>query len=199
MPAANCSVSRLCGNHGMMGAMRQLSDRAIIERSVAAPSVFEQLFERHFAQVLRYLRRRVGDDLADDLAGEVFVQAFAARTRYEPRTDSALPWLLGIATNLVRMHWRAEERRLSALTRLAATPLPAAGLPEPNDARIAVALAALPHEQRDVLLLHCWADLTHDEIAHALGFAVGTSRSYLARARATLAGALTPELLGGTK
>jgi RNA polymerase sigma factor (sigma-70 family) len=179
--------------------MRQLSDRAVIERSGAAPAVFEQLFERHFAQVLRYLRRRVGDDLADDLAAEVFVQAFAVRARYEPRTDSALPWLLGIATNLVRMHWRAEERRLAALTRLAAIPDAAAGLPEPGDARIAPAIAGLPQEQRDVLLLHCWADLTHDEIAHALGVAAGTSRSSLARARATLAGALAPEPLGGPK
>lgn len=179
--------------------MRQLSDRAIIERSGAAPAVFEQLFERYFAQVLRYLRRRVGDDLADDLAGEVFVQAFAARARYEPRTGSALPWLLGIATNLVRMHWRAEERRLAALTRLAAQPPAVAGLPEPSDARIAAAVAGLPREQREVLLLHCWADLTHDEIAHALGLAEGTSRSYLTRARTALAGALAPELLGGTK
>jgi RNA polymerase sigma-70 factor (ECF subfamily) len=183
----------------MMGAMREPSDGAIIERSRAAPAAFEQLFERHFAQVLRYLRRRVGDDLADDLAGEVFVQAFVARNRYEPRTDSALPWLLGIATNLVRMHWRAEERRLSALTRLAAIPPVATALPEPSDARIAVAISGLPQEQRDVLLLHCWADLSHDEIAHALGMAEGTSRSYLARARATLAGVLAPELLGGTK
>src|SRR5882757_5654414 len=114
----------------MMDAMREPSDRAIVERSGAVPEAFERLFERHFAQVLRYLRRRVGDDLADDLAGEVFVRAFAARARYEPRTDSALPWLLGIATNLVHMHWRTEERRLCALTRLAAVPAVAAGLPE---------------------------------------------------------------------
>lgn len=182
-----------------MGAMRQLSDRAVIERSGTAPALFEHLFERHFAPVLRYLRRRVGDDLADDLAGEVFVQAFAARARYEPLTDSALPWLLGIATNLIRMHWRAEERRLSALTRLATLPHAAAELREPNDARIVAAIAGLPREQRDVLLLHCWADLSHEEIAHALGLAEGTSRSYLARARATLAAALAPELLGGTR
>jgi RNA polymerase sigma-70 factor (ECF subfamily) len=97
------------------------------------------------------------------------------------------------------MHWRAEERRLSALTRLAAMPPAATGLPEPNDARLALAIGRLPPEQRDVLLLHVWADLTHDEIAHALGMAAGTSRSYLARARTTLAGALAPELLGGTK
>jgi DNA-directed RNA polymerase specialized sigma24 family protein len=58
----------------MMGWMR-LSDGALIEGSRAEPVVFEQLFERHFPPVLRYLRRRVGDDIADDLAGEVFVRS----------------------------------------------------------------------------------------------------------------------------
>jgi RNA polymerase sigma factor (sigma-70 family) len=176
-----------------MQSMR-LSDRALIERSSAEPTLFEQLFERHFPPVLRYLRRRVGDDIADDLAGEVFVRAFASRDRYEPRMESALPWLLGIATNLIRMHRRAEERRLAALARLAGQPMSSGGLPEPRDARIASAVEALPAEQRDVLLLHCWADLTHGQIATALGLAPGTSRSYLARARATLADALAPEL-----
>lgn len=181
----------------MMATMRQLSDCAVIERSKAAPALFEELFERHFPAVLRYLRRRVGDDIADDLAGEVFAQAFSGRARYEPRTETALPWLLGIATNLIRTHWRAEERRLAALTRLAALPLAEGGIPEPGDARIALAIGRLPREQRDVLLLHCWADLTHEQIAHALALAPGTSRSYLARARTALAEALAPELLEG--
>jgi RNA polymerase sigma factor (sigma-70 family) len=179
----------------MMGAMGRLSDHEVIKRSGSAPGVFDELFERHFAVVLRYLRRRVGDDVADDLAAEVFVRAFAARSRYLPQSDSALPWLLGIATNLIRMHRRAEQQRLSTLTRLAAFPQPDEQLAPPNDARIAPAIGRLPSDQRDVLLLHCWADLTHEQIAHALDLAPGTSRSYLARARASLAEALAPVLL----
>jgi hypothetical protein len=52
--------------------------------------------------------------------------------------------------------------------------------------RIAGALAALNAEQRDVLLLHAWAGLSHEEIAAALGIANGTARSRLSRARAAL-------------
>ena len=52
--------------------------------------------------------------------------------------------------------------------------------------RIAGALAALNRDQRDVLLLHAWAGLSHEEIAAALGIAQGTARSRLSRARAAL-------------
>ena len=52
--------------------------------------------------------------------------------------------------------------------------------------RIAGALAALNREQREVLLLHAWADLSHEEISEALGIANGTARSRLSRARAAL-------------
>jgi RNA polymerase sigma factor (sigma-70 family) len=52
--------------------------------------------------------------------------------------------------------------------------------------RIAEALAALNPEQREVLLLHAWAELSHEEIAAALGIANGTARSRLSRARAAL-------------
>jgi RNA polymerase sigma factor (sigma-70 family) len=179
----------------MMETMGRLSDHEVIERSRTVPALFDELFERHFAVVLRYLRRRVGDDVADDLTGELFVRAFAARDRYLPQTASALPWLLGIATNLIRMHRREEERRLAALVRLAALPVAEGELALPHDARIAAAIGRLPVDQRDVLLLHCWADLTHEQIAQALELAPGTSRAYLARARASLAEVLAPVVL----
>jgi RNA polymerase sigma-70 factor (ECF subfamily) len=178
-----------------MGAMHEPSDESLIERSEDAPTLFEHVFERHFAPVLRYLRRRVGDDVADDLAAEVFTRAFAARSRYEPRMETALPWLLGIATNLVRMHRRAEQRALAAIARLSALPVIDDALRDPADDRIASAIATLPDDQRDVLLLYAWADLSHDQIAHALGIAEGTSRAYLSRARASLAHVLPPDLM----
>jgi RNA polymerase sigma-70 factor (ECF subfamily) len=53
-------------------------------------------------------------------------------------------------------------------------------------ARLADALGALSHEQRDVLFLHAWAQLSHDEIAAALTIPLGTVRSRLSRARSAL-------------
>jgi RNA polymerase sigma-70 factor (ECF subfamily) len=59
-----------------------------------------------------YAQRRVGAELAEEVAAEAFARAFAARRRYDGAHADALPWLLGIASNLMRRHWRTERRRL---------------------------------------------------------------------------------------
>src|SRR5260370_40831485 len=103
-----------------------------------------------------------------------------------------------MATNVVRGHGRDEQQLRELDARVARDwlgPLPAAQFADAADERviaatlaprIAGALAALNREQREVLLLHAWADLSHEEIAAALGIAQGTARSRLSRARAAL-------------
>jgi DNA-directed RNA polymerase specialized sigma24 family protein len=93
------------------------SDAAVIACSAVDASRFGEIFDRHFAEINRYLARRVGAALADDLAAETFVLAFRSRRRYDPRTADARPWLFGIAANLARRHWRTERRRLRAYAR----------------------------------------------------------------------------------
>ena len=150
---------------------------------------FEELFEREFDSVYGYLARRVGPELGRDLASETFTRAFAARKRYDPARGDARPWLYGIASNLLRRHYRDEERRLRALARLdirrEAAP--------PEESRLAAALATLPPEERDALLLFAWADLGYEEIATVLEVPVGTVRSRLHRARARVRAALERE------
>ena len=51
------------------------------------------------------------------LAGDVFLTAFAQRDRFRPLHESALPWLYGLASNLLLKHWRTERRHLRALSR----------------------------------------------------------------------------------
>jgi RNA polymerase sigma factor (sigma-70 family) len=164
------------------------TDADAIERSLlGAPQAFELVFERHFAAVFRYLRRRVGA-FAEDLAAETFTRAFAGRAGYDLARPDAGPWLFGIATNVLRAHHRdaylpapAGEREgesFDADDRLDA----AAAV-----ARCASALRALPVEQREVLLLVAVAELTYEETAEALAIPVGTVRSRMSRARAALA------------
>jgi RNA polymerase sigma-70 factor (ECF subfamily) len=143
---------------------------------------FDQIFERHFDAVYRYLARRVGADIGADLASETFVRAFEGRRRYDARRGEVRGWLFGIASNLLRRHYRDEERRLRAFAQL---PSPASERPE-LDGRVAASLAALPPDERDVLLLFAWADLRYEEIAAALDAPVGTVRSRLHRARKRL-------------
>src|ERR1700690_2141475 len=95
------------------------SDTSLLRRSIDEPDYFAVLFDRHFGEVYRYLRRRLGDELAAELAAETFLQAFRSRRRFTGDDASVLAWLYGIAANLVRMNHRAEERRLRAYARAA--------------------------------------------------------------------------------
>jgi RNA polymerase sigma factor (sigma-70 family) len=170
--------------------------------AVAAVSDFDAVFREHFAPVYRFIARRVGKALAEDLAAEVFATAYRRWSAYQPERGSPRSWLYGIATNVLRKHWRDEQQLLELDARVARGSfglLPAAQFTDAADERviaqslaprIAGALAALNREQRDVLLLHAWADLSHEEIAAALGIAQGTARSRLSRARAALRGLL---------
>jgi hypothetical protein len=59
------------------------TDATLIEQSLAEPEQFGVIFERYFGQIHQYLVRRVGTKIADDLAAEVFVAAFAQRQQYD--------------------------------------------------------------------------------------------------------------------
>jgi len=59
------------------------SDATAIARSLESPGAFAGVFERHHAPIHRYLARRLGADLADELAAETFAVAFAKRGRYD--------------------------------------------------------------------------------------------------------------------
>jgi RNA polymerase sigma-70 factor, ECF subfamily len=174
------------------------SDAELIARAASEPELFGVLFDRHFATIHRYLERRIGADGADELAGDVFRIAFEQRRRFRPLHESALPWLYGLATNLMLKRWRSERRHLRALARMDAESGIVAfeGLDERIDARSARAalldaLASLPRRDRDIVVLIAWEELSYDEAAAALEIPVGTVRSRLNRARRTLR-----ELLG---
>jgi RNA polymerase sigma-70 factor (ECF subfamily) len=169
------------------------SDAQVIAASRASPLAFATVFDRHYDAVHRYLARRVGPDLADDLAAETFTEAFDVRLRFDTTHPNARPWLLGIATNLLRHHHRSEARRLRAYARLdRLTSDDANGEIESRlDAEragpaIAAALGRLSTDERNVLLLFAWADLRYEEIALALRIPIGTVRSRLNRARGRL-------------
>src|SRR5262245_31138708 len=167
------------------------SDVDCVARSLSEPNAFVLIFDRHYGSVHTYLHRRAGRDLADDLAAETFAVAFERRASCRA-TSTVLPWLYGIATNLLRHRWRAEQRRLRAYGRSgddrwaqyedeAAARVDGSAL----SAQLARALVAMRARERDALLLYAIADLTYEEIASALEVPVGTVRTWLHRARMT--------------
>jgi RNA polymerase sigma factor (sigma-70 family) len=168
------------------------SDADLIVESLSRPEAFAPVFDRHFHAVHRYLARRAGVGTADDLASQTFLVAFRRRAAFREESDSALPWLFGIASRLLSNHGRSEQSAQQVLQRLRSVDgggqRPANGATDAlEDVRaelLSVALQSLTAEHRDVLLLHAWADLSYEEIAEGLAIPVGTVRSRLARARA---------------
>jgi RNA polymerase sigma factor (sigma-70 family) len=166
-------------------------DAAVIESSWLEPERFAVLFDRHAPHIHRYLARRAGRQVADDLVAETFLTAFAKRDRYDLGYSDARPWLYGIATNLVGQHHRDEARQYRIMQRAVAEPeVPdhadrvAAGVTaQSTRALLEAALAALPAGDRDVLLLIAWEQLTYQEVSRALAIPAGTVRSRLHRAR----------------
>jgi RNA polymerase sigma-70 factor (ECF subfamily) len=157
---------------------------------------FVRLFWRHGPAVHSYLSRRAGHQQADDLLEEVWVRAFRSRDRYDDRLP-ALAWLYGIARNVLLGHFRAQQSIAAADTRRGQSdePDPWDAVDNRLDARRTVtglteALAALSDEDREVLLLVAWEQLTAAEVALVLDIPPGTARSRLHRARLQLRGYL---------
>ncbi|MBT2486328.1 MULTISPECIES: RNA polymerase sigma factor [unclassified Microbacterium] len=173
------------------------TDSEIIQRSIEEPGAFSAIFERHVRPVGGYIRRRIGADAVDDVLSETFLVAFRRRAAFDARWDSARPWLLGIATKVVKSHrtaearqWRAFEASASADSVTAEQPHSASDSRLDADAALralAPRIASLAARDRDTLLLHAWGDLTYEQIAEALDVPVGTVRSRLNRVRRKLA------------
>jgi DNA-directed RNA polymerase specialized sigma24 family protein len=74
------------------------------------PDAFAEVYRRHRGAVAGYVARRLGADVVEDVAAEVFIRAFRSRAAYVEQRDSALPWLLGIANHVIGDHRRSSAR-----------------------------------------------------------------------------------------
>ncbi|BBH17780.1 DNA-directed RNA polymerase sigma-70 factor [Nocardioides baekrokdamisoli] len=168
-------------------------DSELLLRSRTDADAFSLIYQRHSVAVHMFLARRLGRDAANDLLSEVFLRALEARHRTRPHeSGSALPWLYGIARNMVRTHvraskvrpiddpsppfdWGAVDSRLDA---------------DAMSAELRIAIGALTDLEREVLLLVSWEQLPIGEVAAVLGISANAARQRLHRARARAAAAL---------
>ena len=180
------------------------TDGILIERSAhGRPDAFVEVVRRHEVAVHAFLARRAGRQAADDLLGEVWVRAFGGRAGFDPAHSDARPWLYGIARNVLRAHWRvgrcADQARVAGAADRPGAVDPWDDVIDRLDSAAAArtremigAVRALPPEEREILLLVAWEQLTPAQAALVLGIPPGTARSRLHRARA----ALRPVLAG---
>jgi RNA polymerase sigma factor (sigma-70 family) len=154
---------------------------------------FGLLFERHGERIHGFALRRTADvTAAEDVTAMVFLEAWRRRRTVVLHQPSALPWLYGVAANVLRDRSRTRRRHQAALERLAHQRPPDL---EPVEHRtealdearsIVAAVAQLPRRERDILVLSVGEGLSHQEIAAALDIPVGTVKSRLSRARVRL-------------
>ncbi|GII29398.1 hypothetical protein Pmi06nite_28400 [Planotetraspora mira] len=158
-------------------------------------TAFVVLFREHGTAVYNHCFRLTGDwSVAEDCTSLVFLETWRLREKVEPEGSSLLPWLLGIATNVVHRRRRVARRHQALMERMPAPGL----LPDFADevvgrledqekiAAVRQVLERLPKADRDVLALCAWAGLDYAAAAQALGVPVGTVRSRLSRARRRL-------------
>lgn len=179
------------GPAGAAGGGSRPTDAAIVRASIRDPGLFGEIFDRYADDILRYACSRLGSDLAEDVTAETFLAAFRARGRYDPSRDNARPWLYGIAIRQIGKHSRAERRYRQAVGRVQPEPV-AADFGDRVADRVAAQqlrpqlsalLSGLPSQDRELLLLVAYTDLTYEESAQALGVTVSAVRSRLHRIR----------------
>ena len=145
---------------------------------------FERLFDRYRDPMWRFFRRRVPDAArAEELAQDAFVAVLQGAARYEPRAPLR-SYLFGIAYNLLLAERRKSSHQL--VEPLDAEPAAvSAGDPE-AEMSVRSALALLDADDREILMLREYEQLSYQEIAHLKKMPLNTVRSRLFRARMAL-------------
>ena len=155
---------------------------------------FERMYADHFDTVLRYCLRRTSREDALDAAAETFTVAW--RRRSDLPWDLPLPWLYGVAFKVLGSQRRSSFRQRRAAAYLRGgwgdeTPGPEVQvLRATEDQQVLDVLERLRPDDREVIRLAAWEDLTRDEVAAALGCSANAATKRLNRALDRLAAEL---------
>lgn len=140
-------------------------------------------------RVWAYAVSRAGRQVADEVVSETFAIAWR---RLDDVPEPALPWLLGVARNVLRDNIRAETRREALNAELRAWT--EGDVADQVTERLGVlrALAELPEDDREILILIAWQGLSPKDAAHVVGCSSAAFRVRLHRARRRLKQAMEP-------
>jgi RNA polymerase sigma-70 factor (ECF subfamily) len=167
------------------------SDAALAARLACGDGkALEPLYRRHRGTVYRFALLWSGQPaVAADVTQDAFVHLLTHAEDFDAERGTLLPWLLGVARNLVRRRAGVKDEHDFDLDHAAAPGLaPDAALIEREDLEaLRRAVAALPPHYRDVLVLVDLAERSYADAAAICGCELNTVRSRLSRARALLA------------
>jgi RNA polymerase sigma-70 factor (ECF subfamily) len=182
------------------GPLSPRAERAAVRGALRGdPAALDVLFRAHWPAAYRTAWLIVRDPhAAEDMAQEGFVAAVGALERFD-RTRPFGPWLRTIvarrAIDLARSRALRREVDGAGMLEGVAAGDDDDGRASAPDAEVLAALAALPEDQRTVVVLRHLLELTPSEIAEVVGVPRGTVNSRLRRGLDTLAGRLVPILV----
>jgi RNA polymerase sigma factor (sigma-70 family) len=168
------------------------TDAQLIRASAGDAAAFGELYARHVETVHHWVARRA-PHIAADVTAETFAAAWLHRRRFrDRRSGSALPWLLGIARNVVRESLRKDAVETRARARIGVSVDLGGEIDDVDDRlsppiRLADAVDALPPHERTALKLRIDADLPYSDIAQRLEIPPAAARLRVSRALRRLA------------
>lgn len=183
-------------------ADEQLWTKAVDGDEVA----FGVLFDRHSKAVYNHCFRLTASwAMAEDATQSTFLTAWRKRDRVRLINDSLLPWLLSVATNVVRSERRSARRWLAALLRMPPDRDTADEMADEvagrlDDIRrmrpVLRAVRGLPRAEREALMLCVWSSVSYADAAALLGISESSVRARVSRARSRLTRILSDADLG---
>jgi len=164
-------------------------------------SDLEALYRNHYAEVLRFVHRRIPcRATSEDIVQDVFLRAAARLDAWEERGRSQAGWLMTIAANLVKDRWKSHGYRLTALvddfSRFDGSMDPIAQWHDDREAAqrshvLRMAILRLRSDlQREAMLLRHVDGLSIQETADRMGIHAGAVKALCTRATRHIAAAL---------
>src|SRR5256885_172202 len=173
--------------------LRVQSDERLVELARDGHErAFEAIVERYGPALERYASRLVGPSRGEDAVQQAFVNAHKALISESERKIELRPWLYRIVHNAALNALRSSREEQLLGDEAERLPLADDVFERRERLREALdAVAALPANQRDAILLRELEGRSHEEIALALGLSAGAARQQIFRARAALRAAAT--------